>query len=120
MARWGFGSVTLPYCGFADLAVQIVDDDSAAVGHSDQIKQWLPANHLDMCKFDDRNSVSYKRVAGAIVELIHDTLDGLADSEIGMCTALYSFAFVPGMIFFILSGSVLAPFRTISVQTALF
>ncbi len=64
----------------ADLAVKIVDDDSATLGHPHEVKQWLPANHVDMCGFDDRNCVAYRRVCGAIVELIDDTLGRLADS----------------------------------------
>jgi hypothetical protein len=34
-----------------------------------------------MCRFNSRDSGAYKRVTGAIVELIDDSLDRLADTE---------------------------------------
>ncbi len=46
-------------------AVQIVDDDYASPGHPNEIKQWLPADHLSMCMFDIRASVAYRIVSGA-------------------------------------------------------
>lgn len=66
--------------------LQIVDDDSTTIGHPDEVRQWLPANHLDMCRCESRDSVAYKRVAGAIVELIDDMLDRLPDSEMSKST----------------------------------
>ncbi len=78
----------LHYChpftaSLTSYAAQIFDDDSATIGNPHEIKQWLPADHLNMCKFDARASVAYKRVSGAIVESIEDALrraSGLAMS----------------------------------------
>jgi hypothetical protein len=52
----------------------VVDDDSATIGHPNEIKQWLPADHMGMCKFNDRSMVAYKRVSNAIIESIEDCL----------------------------------------------
>jgi hypothetical protein len=63
--------------------MKIVDDDSATIGHPNEIKQWLPADHLSMCKFDDRASVAYRRVAGAIRESIEDALGNCPNKVFG-------------------------------------
>ncbi|KAI9830205.1 MAG: Nucleolar protein 9 [Phylliscum demangeonii] len=53
------------YSFFEDLAVtgvgKIVDDDSATIGCANEVKRWLSANHMDMCKFDGRESKAYER-----------------------------------------------------------
>ena len=51
---------------------QIVDDDSASLGFPHERKLWIPADHTDMVKFDDRKLVGYKRITGAIIELVEN------------------------------------------------
>jgi hypothetical protein len=52
--------------------LKIVDDDSASLGCANERKWWIPANHSDMCKFKDRKEIGYKRVAGALKNLVED------------------------------------------------
>jgi hypothetical protein len=52
--------------------LKIVDDDSASLGCANERKMWIPANHSDMCKFKDRKEIGYKRVAGALRNLVED------------------------------------------------
>jgi hypothetical protein len=49
-----------------------VDDDSASLGCRNERKQWIPANHSEMCKFKDATEIGYIRVAGAIEDLVED------------------------------------------------
>jgi hypothetical protein len=57
------------------MGIQIVDDDSATIGHPREIKLWLPADHIGMCKYNNSASRAYRRVSGAILESIEDALD---------------------------------------------
>jgi hypothetical protein len=52
--------------------MKIVDDDSASLGCANERKWWIPANHSDMCKFKDRKEIGYKRVTGALKNLVED------------------------------------------------
>ncbi|KAE9364277.1 hypothetical protein N431DRAFT_355121, partial [Stipitochalara longipes BDJ] len=51
---------------------KIVDDDSASLGCANERKWWIPANHSEMCKFKDRKETGYRRVAGALKNLVED------------------------------------------------
>ena len=57
---------------------QIVDDDSASLGLFCERKQWIPANHSDMCKFKERDETGYQRVAGGISDLVEDAVEATA------------------------------------------
>jgi hypothetical protein len=52
--------------------LKIVDDDSASLGYPNEIKETIPANHSDMCKFENAEEVGYMRVSGAIGYLVED------------------------------------------------
>ncbi|KAL6713646.1 hypothetical protein ACLMJK_009111 [Lecanora helva] len=73
---------------FEDLAYasagKIVDDDSATLGLACERKQWIPANHSDMCKFKNRTDHGYIRVAGGISDLVEDAIDNVASRNTSM------------------------------------
>jgi hypothetical protein len=52
--------------------LKIVDDDSASLGFPHERRQQLPGKHSDMIKFEKANEVGYKRMSGAIVELVEE------------------------------------------------
>lgn len=49
---------------------KVVDDVSASLGAANEIQKWIPANHLDMCKFSSAEDIGYQRIAGAIEEIL--------------------------------------------------
>jgi hypothetical protein len=53
---------------------QVVDDDSASLGFPQEEKGWIPANHIDMVKYDSENDTGFKRVAHSIASLVEDGL----------------------------------------------
>ena len=56
------------------ISPQIVDDDSATLGFACERKQWIPANHSEMCKFKCDTDHGYVRVAGGIRDLVEDAV----------------------------------------------
>ena len=62
-------------------AGKIVDDDSATLGYPNERKQWIPANHSNMCKFEDEKDIGFERVAGALYELVEDASPIDQDSQ---------------------------------------
>ncbi|KAG8529051.1 uncharacterized protein KY384_005686 [Bacidia gigantensis] len=70
---------------FEDIAFgasgKIVDDDSASLGLACERKQWIPANHSEMCKFKSASELGYERVAGGIAELIEDAMETRARGD---------------------------------------
>ena len=56
---------------------QIVDDDSATLGFPHERKQWILANHSNICKFRTKDDIGYERVAGALWELIEDSFKAI-------------------------------------------
>lgn len=49
---------------------QVVDDDSASLGFPNERKICIHANHVDMVKFNNRQDLGYRRMSGAIAELM--------------------------------------------------
>lgn len=64
-------------------AGKIVDDDSATLGLPRERKQWIPANHSDMCKFKSETHHGYERVSGGIIDLVEDAVEviGMKEAE---------------------------------------
>lgn len=49
---------------------QIVPQDSACFDGKDIRRDYLPGDHIEMCKFPDRNAQGYKRTLGHIKRLV--------------------------------------------------
>ncbi|KAI9703669.1 MAG: hypothetical protein M1836_007439 [Candelina mexicana] len=49
---------------------KIVDDASASLGVKNEDTCTIPANHLDMCKYETMREIGFRRVSGAIEELV--------------------------------------------------
>lgn len=62
-------------------AGKIVDDDSATLGLPCERKQWIPANHSDMCKFKSESDHGYERVSGGIMDLVEDAVEAVGKKE---------------------------------------
>lgn len=62
-------------------AGKIVDDDSATLGLPCERKQWIPANHSDMCKFKSETDHGYERVSGGIIDLVEDAVAAVGKKE---------------------------------------
>jgi protein SERAC1 len=60
---------------------KVVDDTSASIGAANEIQKWIPANHLDMCKFSSNEDIGYQRLAGAVEEIL-DGLPGIQSKSI--------------------------------------
>ena len=44
-------------------------------------KQWIPANHSDMCKFKSETDHGYERVSGGIIDLVEDAVEAVGKKE---------------------------------------
>ncbi|KAL8941796.1 MAG: hypothetical protein Q9216_002034 [Gyalolechia sp. 2 TL-2023] len=62
------------------------DDDSATLGLSCERKQWIPANHSDMCKFKNTQNHGYERVAGGNADLVEDAVEAAARNDVPIDT----------------------------------
>lgn len=62
--------------------LQVVDDDSATLGLPCERKQWIAANHSDMCKFKSSSDHGYERVAGGIIDLVEDAVEAAARNNV--------------------------------------
>jgi hypothetical protein len=51
-----------------------VDDNSASLGVRNENLGWIPAKHIDMCKFSSREDIGYRHVSLAIKNLVKDVL----------------------------------------------
>ena len=62
-------------------AGKIVGDESATLGLPCERKQWIPANHSDMCKFKSETDHGYERVSGGIIDLVEDAVEAVDKRE---------------------------------------
>lgn len=51
-----------------------MDDNSASLGGQNENLGWIPANHMEMCKFSSREDIGQSRVSLAIKNLVKDVL----------------------------------------------
>lgn len=71
---------TLP-TSFGVRKVLVVERDLATLGYANERREYLAANHREVCKFSSPDDLNYRTVRNALAFVLHNLRDGFASSK---------------------------------------
>lgn len=61
------------HCGLTHRNAQVVDSESAKIGHANEEYNVIPADHRNMTKFTSLDDIGFKRVGAQLRRWLNDS-----------------------------------------------